>query len=139
MEGWRPVVIQTWTRRRRHLSCPTAARTANTSTVPPSTATIRFVPMYCPCTAHVLPAHLHGVALHCHNPLDEDVIVEEATIGEGRMEDHNVSGGGLAGKAVRQLLRDEPVADVEGGEHGERRDEARLGDEPERMREGEAG
>jgi hypothetical protein len=39
-------------------------------------------------------------------------------------------------EAVGQLLCDQPVAYVKGGEHGERGDEARLGDEPGRGRAG---
>lgn len=34
------------------------------------------------------------------------------------------------GKAVRQLFRNEPVVDIKSWVHGQRRDEARLSDEP---------
>mmetsp|Transcript_32831 Transcript_32831/g.83326 ORF Transcript_32831/g.83326 Transcript_32831/m.83326 type:complete len:210 (-) Transcript_32831:395-1024(-) len=76
-------------------------------------------------------AHLHGVARHRHDALDEHVIVKERRAAHAArgVEDDDVAGGGRPDEAVRYLLRDQAVAHVKAGVHGQRGDEARLRDE----------
>lgn len=78
------------------------------------------------------PAYLHCVPLRCHDALDEDIVVKERPVADaqGWVEYNDVARQRLALEAVCQLLRNQAVAYIVGGVHGEGGDEAGLGHKP---------
>ena len=90
----------------------------------------------CPVDVQLALLHLHGVPGHRHDALDEHLLRQRHGCLRRlrRVEDDHIAGEGIVLEPVRDLLGDEPVADVEDWVHGQRRDEPRFGDRrPERQ------